>query len=268
MAALFAPCDDFRRWQMPGGKYDSSKTRVAPVFNRLRERPDAWISRLLELVHPETDSALAGLDLSFQSGHWGSNERALDPPVALLSWLVRNPTPALRFRQHIPERIALAQGDPIAVEQALKLLRTAGTRPSWHILEGPTYPDVVLETPDTLVVIEGKRTEAGPTPDTTFMQDRHQIWRHLDAAWEIRGRRRVIGFVVVEGASAAGDIPAIWSRALEEALSPHVLEESFPHRSLNERSAIARCLLGITTWQRICIEFEIPISELPDTVEE
>src|ERR1017187_6333234 len=236
---------------MPGGRFDSSKTRVSPVFNRLRERSDAWVSRLLELVDPETASALAGLDLSFQRGYWGSTERALDPPVALLSWLVCNPTPALRFQQHIPERIALAQGNPVAVEQALKLLRTAGTRPSWHILEAPTYPDVVLETPDALVVIEGKRTEAGPTTDTTFMEGRHQIWRHLDAAWEIRGRRRVMGFVV-----------------LEEALSPHVLEESFPHRALNERSAIARCLLGITTWQRICIEFEIPISELPDTVEE
>ena len=188
--------------------------------------------------------------------------------MSLLSSLVRNPTPALRFQQHIPERIALAQGNPIAVEQALKLLRTAGSRPSWHILEGPTYPDVVLETPDALVVIEGKRTEAGPTTDTTFMEGRHQIWRHLDAAWEIRGRRRVMGFVAVEGGSAVGDIPAIWRQALEDARSLAVLEESFPHRSINERSAIARCLLGLTTWQRIGIEFEIPISELPNTVEE
>src|ERR1017187_9601609 len=253
---------------MPGGRFDSPKSRVSPVFNRLRERSDAWVSRLLELVDPETASALAGLDLSFQRGPWGPPDPPRPPPLALLSWLVRNPTAALRFEQHIPERIALAQGNPIAVEQALKLLRTAGSRPSWHILEGPTYPDVVLEPPEALVVIEGKRTEAGPTTDTTFMEGRHQIWRHLDAAWEIRARRRVMGFVVVEGASANGDIPAIWSQALEEARSLPVLEESFPHRSLNERSAIARCLLGITTWQRICIEFEIPISELPDTVEE
>src|ERR1035438_1612022 len=145
---------------MPGGRFDSSKTSVSPVFNRLRERSDAWVSRLLELVDPETASALAGLDLSFQRGHWGRTERALDPPVALLSWLVRNPTPVLRFQQHIPERIALGQGNPIAVEQALKLLRTAGSRPSWHILEGPTYPDVVLETPDALVVSVSPRSRA------------------------------------------------------------------------------------------------------------
>lgn len=50
------------------------------------------------------------------------------------------------------------------------LLRSAGTGRGWHVLEGPTYPDVFVETRDALVVVEGKRTEAGPTTSTSGLR--------------------------------------------------------------------------------------------------
>jgi hypothetical protein len=65
----------------------------------------------------------------------------------------------------------------------------------------------VIETPDALIVIEGKRTESGATIDTTWLTGRHQIWRHIDAAWEIRGRRQVFGFFIVEGEDPDGRLP-------------------------------------------------------------
>ena len=145
-------------------------------------------------------------------------------------------------------------------------MRTEGGQSGWHILEGPSYPDVLLETPDALIVVEGKRTESAPTTHTTFMEGRHQIWRHIDAAWEVRGRRAVFGLFIVEGQGEAPEVPAVWTAAVASAKSDAVLASSFPHRSAVERSAIAQCLLGATTWQRVCAEFEIAFSTLPTTV--
>ena len=70
--------------------FDSSRTRVAPVFDEMQAKPD-WVRRLLTLPAGGTAPDLARLDLtSTSSGHWGPNEKRLDPPVALLSWLIRN----------------------------------------------------------------------------------------------------------------------------------------------------------------------------------
>jgi hypothetical protein len=84
--------------------------------------------------------------------------------------------------------------------------------------------------------------------------------RHLDAAWEHRQGRRIYGLFVVEteeGAASLEPSPA-WHQAVEETISEKVLKGSLPHRSPDERSQIASALLGVTTWQAVCDEFQIP----------
>jgi hypothetical protein len=257
-----------RRLIVPGGKRDSSKTRVAPVFDQLRLRADGWVRDLLQIVAATSQppTTLAGLDLSFLQGFWGPIEKGLSPPVSLLSWLIRHPTPQLLAQTAGAERSRLAQGGPTTVLKALEALRTSSAPRGWHILEGETRPDVFIETPDALIVIEGKRTEGGPTLDTTWLTGRHQIWRHLDAAWEIRGRRGVLGFFVVEGEGPAGDVPEIWRNVCSEARNLSALTSSFPHRSTAERDGIAGCLLGVTTWKKLCGAFQIPFGSLPDEI--
>lgn len=253
---------------MPGGQFDSSRTRVAPVFDRLHQRSDDWLPTLLGLASdPPAPADLAHLDLRVLAGYWGATERGLAPPVALLSWLIRHPTSQLKAQDRIPERSRLAAGEPATVELALRHLRSSGEASAWYVLEGPTYPDVLLETPDALVVIEGKRTEAGPTLKTKWLDGRHQIWRHIDAAWEIRGRRQVFGFFIVEAQEPDGDVPASWRDAFEHARTPAALATSFPHRSEQERSAIAFCFRGGTTWQRICTAFGIDPKQLPHRID-
>ena len=124
----------------------------------------------------------------------------------------------------------------------------------------------MIQTPDTLIVVEGKRTEPGPTVDTTWLSGRHQIWRHIDAASEVRGRRQVFGFLVVEGDGAGEALPDVWRRACAETLSPTSVASSFPHRSAEECRAITACFLGGTTWQRLCTTLGIAFAELPDRV--
>src|ERR1700733_9989689 len=199
---------------MLAANHDSSRARIAPVFDALQSRRNDWVRALLLLNHGGNQAAvdLEGLDLKFNKGYWGRTERSFDPPVALLSWLIRYPPPQLLAPPVVPERTLLADGEPAVVARALHALRTSAAPKGWHLLEGPTVPDVLIETPDALVVIEGKRTEPGPTLDTTWLSGRHQIWRHIDAAWEIRGRRRVFGFFIVQSQDSDGGLPPHWRK--------------------------------------------------------
>ncbi len=258
------------------GLRNSSKTRVAPVFEALQlhgATAPQWIGRILDLV---VGGAPCGRpwstqDLTVESIHYEPQERPLQPPVALLSWLVRNlevPAEAIDGNETVAAaRRKLAQRDPATIERALELLRGAGTGRGWYVLEGPTYPDVFVVTPDALVVIEGKRTEGGATTSTTWMSNRHQMLRHLDAAWEIRGRRSVYGFLVVEAEPGReNQVPPTWLEAARATRSDEAIRGSLPHRSPEEQAGIVEAFLGVTTWQAIVEAFKLDTSVLVETV--
>jgi hypothetical protein len=249
---------------------------VAPIFTHLwalQGRRPAWLDDLLRL--PEVDGERPGIQLE-PSGPvrrygWGRveegypGELALPAPQGLLRWLVlhldASRLPTVRPAIDEPRR-ALAAGDHERCMEAIRHL-DEGTEPSdgaWHILEGPTFPDVYLETDDLVVVVEGKRTEAGPTRKTTFMPVRDQLLRHMDAALEFAGRsRRVLGFYAVEGEPPDEDaVPERWRAAVAGTVSPEVVEGSLPHRSTREREEFAAGVLGAVTWQRVCNLFGLP----------
>jgi hypothetical protein len=108
-------------------------------------------------------------------------------------------------------------------------------------------------------VIEGKRSEPGPITSTAWMPVRHQMLRQLDAAWEVRQGRRVYGVFIVEAEEGTESAtPTVWREVVDMTISEEVLRGSLPHRSSDERSEIAGALLGVTTWQAVCEEFQIP----------
>lgn len=255
---------------MPGGQLDSSRTRVAPFFNYLLEHDStgqSWLPRLLALPvggtpRPESPSLGPLVDHA-----WWPGERALEAPPALLSWLVRNlKCPSSMKEDRIrSERRDLVDRDPDRVERALRLLETRPAAREWHVMEGPTYPDAYLATGETVAVIEGKRTESGPTESTTWMSLRHQILRHLDGALGPAGPRELVGFLMVEG-TADGSVPQLCLDACASTLDPEVLRQSLPHRSPEEREYIAAAFLGVVTWQHACEELGVPLEQLPDMV--
>jgi hypothetical protein len=147
--------------------------------------------------------------------------------------------------------------------EALRLLRNNPEGEDWFLFEGPSQPDVYIETRDLIVIIEGKRTEPGPTKITKWMPGRHQMLRHIDCAWEVRGPKQVIGFFIVEGSDKSESVPANWLTFSRETISDRALATSLPHRGPDERSGIAGAFKGATTWQRVCREFNIEWSKLP-----
>ncbi|MEJ7761026.1 MAG: hypothetical protein WKF55_15705 [Gemmatimonadaceae bacterium] len=151
------------------------------------------------------------------------------------------------------KRRLLARGDKATQKEAQQRLVGPSDPPHWEILEGPSCPDVFIQTSSCIVVIEGKFTEPKPTDYTTWLRGRHQMLRHIDAAWDYRGRRAVFGFFIIEDESQKH-----WKTAVTRTLDPVTIKASLPHRSEAVRSQIASAFLGLTTWTSVCNATGLP----------
>ena len=201
----------------------------------------------------------------------GSDECSLPAPLGLLEYLVQNVDPALAGRSTDPvdvraKRLALANKDPAIVDLALKNLRAGKRGRYWFVLEGPSRPDALLEATDFVVCVEGKRTEAGCTTQTSWMPRRSQLVRHMDAATDHFKGKSVFGLLIVEGSGVDPTQPSQhWHSECAAQYAPEMLADSLPHRTEEERAAIGRNVLGVTTWQSVCNATGIDYAALPDT---
>jgi len=127
-------------------------------------------------------------------------------------------------------------------------------------LKADSQPDALVETETLLLVVEGKRTERKATVATTWMRRRSQMLRHMDAAWEVRGGRRVLGLMIVEGQRGIGATTPTehWLREADEQVLEQTLTASLPHRTPAECNQIADGFLGVMTWQKLCSDLGLP----------
>jgi hypothetical protein len=192
-----------------------------------------------------------------------------------LRWLAEHAAPTspsvLNSSSHRTSdlRKRLLDGDQEVLRTALSELdKERIPESAWYIFEGPSKPDVYIATPEAIVVIEGKRTENYITTKTSWMGERHQMLRHIDCAWDVRGGRRVLGCLIVEGEGGAGGLPVPnkWIEAARLTVADQALELSLPHRSADERRGIANAFLGVTTWQQVCRTFALDWDSLPDVI--
>lgn len=256
------------------GKYNSSKTRVEPFFDWIFDQDptgSSWLQPLIRLPElPDHHREAPKIqEHTLESGRaWGNDEHPLPAPLSLLEWLICNlqrpdKASALGSDHDTREmREALLRHDPEAVKKALESVRDNRSERAWYIFEGNSKPDALLQTPDAIIVIEGKRTEAGPTTYTTWMSVRHQMLRHIDAAWDDRGQRNVFGFFMVEAEPGSDQVPQKWLDAARNTISKTAVDESLPHRSPSEREDITKAFLGVTTWQLACKAMNIPVEVL------
>ncbi len=252
------------------GIYDSSRTRVAPVFGRLQCFDPSgrfWLQGLLELANTRRVPRPQAGTSRLRVAKWWPREARLAAPPGLLQWLLEhaeephNPKAWGRRPEVVANRRRIVDRDADTLAVALKSLQARRASPrAWYVLEGPSQPDVYLASDDVVVVVEGKRTETAPATSTAWMRVRHQMLRHLDGAWEHRQGRQLYGLFIVEAEQGTSSLEAspAWQEAVESTVSQQVLNGSLPHRSPDERSQIASALLGVTTWQALCAEFQIP----------
>jgi hypothetical protein len=255
---------------MPG-IHDSSITRVAPVFEALEEggHLPGSLGELLSLPSRDGQDARAWGDPGEpEETAWWPKEKRLDPPRALLQYLVRHLSTEGKRASTVPNRDKLLAGDEAALAAALRALGEETVPPrAWYVFEGRTSVDAYVRTSRFVVLVEGKRTEPGPTTHTSWMDVRHQVLRNLDAAWDSRGEREVVAFFAVEGnATDDTSVPEHWMQAVDATLSEEALAGSLPHRGEDERQEMARAFRGAVTWQAICDEFSLPRNILIDEV--
>lgn len=253
------------------GKFNSSKTRVEPVFDWLVQADPTGSRWLQGLMAPgshslEVDASTLGLRLIDRHGRrWGSDECSLPAPLALLEHLVKS----------ITEKQVIASGDTGEVRRlrmalahkrvdetaaALAELHAGKRGRQWFVLEGQSRPDALLETSDVVLLVEGKRTEKSCTSKTKWMGKRSQLLRHMDAALEAYPKKRVLGLLVVEGdGGAEATTPsAYWKSECANQTSAEMLDASLPHRTLEDQARLAAGVVGVVTWQGICAANGIP----------
>jgi hypothetical protein len=260
------------------GRYNSSLTRVVPVFDTLLHRDQSgvsWLGTLLSLGSRRTLQNLGVAPGSLLPGHpayWGTNERRLPPPISLLRWLVQNVSAPAHDRLWgspgvMAKRRKLVAKDAATIAEALVLLQQPLRHRSWYVLEGRSQPDAFFETESVIIVIEGKRTERSATEVTTWMPRRSQMLRQMDAAWEIRGAKHILGLMIVEGDGPNVLEPSpYWVSETNRQIDVESLSKSLPHRSAEVRQQLASGFLGVTTWQAACQAFSIPWPPFQDAV--
>ncbi len=261
---------------MPGGKRDSSKTRVQPVFRQLLTRcPDGsdWLPSLLRLARPpeRLPAKLTAAPGTIRHGADACFERLFPPPKRFLRWLIEHPE-GMVWPKHGPQehvfgaktqrqREALfgrhglsAQAE--AREAALSQLERhgpSGSRRRWWTFEGFTHVDCCLETERLLLFIEGKRTDR-VSKATAWYPQRNQLARNLEVADE----------------QAQGREYALLLMIAEEKPKPEELElaPGLPHLEDGERDGMLSHFLGWTTWRAVCEATGIDYEGLPATTDD
>ena len=83
--------------------------------------------------------------------------------------------------------------------------------------------------------------------------------RHMDAAYKQARNKKVLGMMIVEGSGGAEAVTPneYWPKEAEAQVKPGMIDASLPHRIPAEHMKIAEGFLGVTTWQRVCLEFSL-----------
>lgn len=249
------------------GKNNSTETRVTPIFKALMDDDPTGNRWLLPILSLGSRSEGRLGDVAYflaphDQRHWGKDERRLLPPLSLLKWLVENASAPLHeslwgASATRAKRERLVNRDPATRDEALQLLN-GPYRKAWYTLEGKSQPDAFFEGENFIVVIEGKRTERKATTTTTWMPERNQMLRHMDAAWEVARGRKVLGLMIVEGEEPEETYPSKhWLTESGKVVRQETLQTSLPHRTETERDQIAEGYLGVTTWQKVCRELGV-----------
>jgi hypothetical protein len=260
------------------GKQDSSKTRVVPVFDQLLDADPtgkSWLDELIGLGSRVDIVATVPKGQTLVANHgprWGKHEASIPAPHKLLEYLVMNLSPkrvesSKNTGEVWTKRKALADDDAVMINDAVTELRKGKRGRRWFVLEGPSRPDALLEGEQIVLCVEGKRTEASCTTETTWMEIRSQLVRHMDAAMDRFPNKRILGLLIVEGDGSIGVSPSpFWIAQSEAQYASRSIDASLPHRSQGQRRRISDGIVGVTTWQAVCSTFSLGWPPSPDVI--
>jgi hypothetical protein len=266
---------------MPG-RFDSSRTRVQPFFERAfaLDPASGWLSALLQAA-PRGRAVLG--DLLDEPGQirdallakhpdgkapCACFECPVPPDRRFLSWCVEHPDKlkwpkgvtygddATRMRRALlddqpPDRASAQQKARDRIEQE------PPTKRGWWRFEGITRADCLLATDRLVVTVEGKRTEP-ISPATDWYPVRSQLVRNLEAARQLAHGRRWASLLISEEPLAEAT----------PARLAAVLDDAAPHLTDAKRADLQAAYLGNMTWNEACDAVGFERGSLPGTVDD
>jgi hypothetical protein len=273
----------------PPGAFNSSRTRVRPVFGDLLRRDPTgrrWLPSLLRLAPRNTalaqalaqgGTALDGACLASREVQVpgdapevlpGCFERAFPPPAALLRWCLEEPARLARpLRRGDQETKPLGRRNRAALlgpagpgrdaaQQAglseLQRLGSTGSRRAWWAFEGFTSVDCALETGELLLLIEGKRFEPVSSAGS-WIPDRNQISRNLEVASDYAAQAVKQFAVLLIGPDNC------------QAPDDETLVKGWPHLDVAAQNRLLDHFLGAVSWRQVCSAVDVDYDSLPVT---
>jgi hypothetical protein len=184
------------------GTRNSSLTRVKPLFDFIDSDIDK-LNRFLGLF----DNNQRFEQNSLIEIRYGDNEKKIPPSKSLLIWMLRNLDYLNKVDNYgvnsiesetYKKRELLFSRDNKTIDEAINIIKTKSKLPErdWYIFEGNTFPDIFIETTDSIFVGEAKRTEKDITTKTKWLSQRDQLIRHIDSLLD--QPKKIYSFYILE----------------------------------------------------------------------
>lgn len=246
------------------GIRNSSLTRVKPLFDFIDSDIDK-LNRLFELF--KYNKRL--VQNSIIEIRYGENEKEMPPSKSLIIWMLQNLNELKKIdnfgvdsvdSESYKKRKLLFSGDTKTLDEALKIIQTNSKLPkrAWYIFEGNTFPDIYVETSDSIFIGEAKRTEKDITTKTKWLTNRDQLIRHIDSLLD--QPKDIYSFYILEKEVY---LNGVYKERMESYSNKDYFHQNLKHRDDSNISRAFSSYIGFVFWDDIADCFNI---SFPDKI--
>ena len=157
-------------------------------------------------------------------------------------------------------RKLLFSGDTKTIDEAIKIIQTKPKLPEkdWYIFEGNTFPDIFIETTDSIFVGEAKRTEKDITTKTKWLSKRDQLIRHSDSLLD--RPKKIYSFYILEKEEY---LKGFYKKSMELYSNKDYFNLNLKHRDFLIIERAFNSFIGFIFWDDIADCFNI---SFPDKI--
>lgn len=238
------------------GIRNSSLTRVKPLFDFI----DSNVVKLNDFLGLFSYKSSKIEQNSIIEIRYGDKEKKIPPSKTLLIWMIENLNELNKIDNYGVDKIdsntykkrkQLFSGDEITKKEAINLIQTKSKLPErgWYIFEGYTFPDIFIETTDSIYIGEAKRTEKDITTKTKWLSPRDQLIRHIDSMLD--QSKPIYSFYILEY------LNDVYKESMQFYKTKKYFELNLKHRNNASIERAIDSFIGFVFWDDIAKYFQI-----------
>lgn len=251
------------------GIRNSSLTRVKPLFDFIDLDVDK-LNRFLGLFDNKNQIIKKN---SLIDIWYGDNEKKIPPSKSLLIWMLQNLNDLNKVdnfgavninSETYKKRRQLFAGDTKLVDEAINLIQAKSILPQrkWYIFEGNTFPDIFIETTDSIFIGEAKRTEKDITTKTRWLGQRDQLIRHIDSLLD--QPKMIYSFYILEKEEYS---KGSYIERMELYSKKDYFNINLKHRDDSIIERAVNSFIGFVFWEDIADNFNIHFPDIINNVD-